>query len=133
MSEIIKEIKDVSFKRDGKHFEDMDGFEVVTSEQVIRLGINCHGDCCSSQGYFMSNDDLNDFIGAELLGVEITDEALNKKKLHEHFSNEDGGIMFVDLKTNKGVLQFVAYNSHNGYYGTTASIESKQLTDDRSL
>ena len=28
-----------------------------------------------------------------------------------------GGIMFVNFVTSKGVMQFVLYNEHNGYYG----------------
>jgi len=35
--------------------------------------------------------------------------------------------MFVDLLTNIDVIQFVAYNEHNGYYGHTASVSSNQL------
>ncbi len=35
--------------------------------------------------------------------------------------------MFVNLETNVGLLQFVAYNSHNGYYGHDAVLVSKQL------
>jgi hypothetical protein len=35
--------------------------------------------------------------------------------------------MFVDIETDRGVLQFVAYNAHNGYYGHKARVQSTQL------
>ncbi len=35
--------------------------------------------------------------------------------------------MFVNLETNKGTLQFVAYNEHNGHYGHEAKVTCKQL------
>lgn len=111
------------------------GFVVTTTEQVIELLIDNVGDCCESWGWFWSNDNPQDFIGAELLGVEVVDTALNVTKLEaEHAdSRDEGGIMFVNLKTAVGVLQFTAYNSHNGYYGHTASVKSKQLNYETCL
>lgn len=41
--------------------------------------------------------------------------------------------MFVDLITDRGVLQFVAYNEQNGYYGHLAKVESRQLTHEETL
>ena len=85
----------------------------------------------------MSEDNIDDYIGANLLGIELTDTALNEAKMEEVdlISREgtakqgwyEGSIMFVDLKTDKGVLQFVAYNVHNGYYGHEAKVVSNQL------
>jgi len=78
----------------------------------------------------MSNDDLNDFIGAALSSVEIVNEALNSKLLEDDY---EGSTMFVNINTNKGLLQFVAYNNHNGYYSHEARVESIQLTHSESL
>ena len=103
------------------------GYVVTTTDQVIELLIDNVGDCCESWGWFWSNDNPQDFIGAELIGVEVVDTALGVATLDKVGSLDGGGVMFVNLKTSVGVLQFTAYNSHNGYYGHTATVSSKQL------
>jgi hypothetical protein len=105
-----------------------DGFEVETTTQKIRLVICNYQDCCESWGYFWMNDKPEDFIGAELLGVEVVDAALNKQVLDKEVGSLDEGlVMFVNLNTSVGVLQFTAYNCHNGYYSHTAKVECEQL------
>jgi hypothetical protein len=115
------------------------GFEIVTTEQQIFLMIEDESSCCESWGYFWCNDDTAEFIGATLLGVTRVDEALNTHKVKQEtpdLSNDDPsgiGTMFVNIETDRGVLQFVAYNSHNGYYGHRAIVECKQLNHSETL
>lgn len=109
------------------------GYVVTTTDQVIELLISNTSSCCESWGWFWSNDNPQDFIGAELLGVEVVDEALNVSTLEKVASRDEGDVMFVNLKTSVGVLQFTAYNSHNGYYGHRASVSSKQVKYDTCL
>jgi hypothetical protein len=105
------------------------GFKITTNIQVITLEIYNESSCCESWGYFWSNDNVNDFIGATLLGVKIVDDALNVRKFYEESGNlDEGDVMFVNLETDKGTLQFTAYTSHNGYYAHTAKVTSNQLT-----
>jgi hypothetical protein len=104
-----------------------DGFAVITNQQKIELGIANHQDCCESWGHFWTNDITEVFIGAKLLGVSVVDGALYTTKLDKLQSLDEGEIMFVNLETNRGILQFTAYNSHNGYYGHTAYVKSTQL------
>lgn len=120
--EKIKEIKE--YTKDGKS-----GYFIVTDKQDIKLLISDGQCCCERWGYFMSEDDLSYFIGAKFLDLKITDTSLNEAKMAEHQcgSNYEGGVMFVDIRTSKGVLQFVAYNQHNGWYGHEACIISKDL------
>lgn len=108
---------------------DGDGFEVVTDAQTIRLSIDNNQCCCESWGHFWCNDETQYFIGAELREVTLTNAALNTEKITAKGADrrDEGDIMFVNLVTDRGVLQFVAYNSHNGYYGHTASVVSTQL------
>lgn len=125
----------------GKEYCREAGFQVVTNEQTITLAIDDESSCCESWGYFLTEDDTEKFVGAELRGVSITDT----NRSHRTFigyneegypgwdadGNEDldaGDVMFVDIETDRGVLQFVAYNAHNGYYGHEARVSSKQLT-----
>lgn len=105
------------------------GFEVVTNDQRIKLYIEDNQDCCELWGYFWCNDNPQDFVGATLWELSLTDTALNTQMIENNGADylDAGEIMFVNFNTSKGVLQFVAYNSHNGYYGHTATVESKQL------
>ena len=129
--EIIKEIAGITFYPDNNETQgEMEGFKIITDKQEIRMGITNDQSCCESWGFFMSEDDLNQFIGAELHGVEVVDTCLKPEKLEDFY---EGGTMFINFNTNRGLLQFAAYNSHNGYYGHDALIESKQLTHSESL
>lgn len=111
-------------------FEDKDGFIITTTEQEIKLGINNRQQCFEDWGYFMSEDNLTDFIGAKLLDIKITDTLLKPIKGFNEDDMYNGGVMFVNVETSDGLLQFIAYNEHNGYYGHSACVISKQVTDD---
>ncbi len=112
-----------------------DGYAIITDKQMIKLLIDNQQNCCENWGYFMSDDNLEYFIGADIYDITVTDTALNTKKLNEHipYGIEDGGIMFVNIITDKGVLQFTAYNAHNGYYGHIAYVISEQLRREACL
>lgn len=117
----------------------MTGFEITTDKQAIKLLIDDFQSCCENWGYFMSEDNLDQFIGAQLIDISITDTALNTKPFTSREISEEpphvyeGGIMFVNLSTSAGTLQFVAYNEHNGYYGHDAKVISEQLNHEETL
>jgi hypothetical protein len=140
MSEtIVKvcEVKDVEFGSREPHLNGdkilFDGYDVVTTKQTIRLLICADQDCCESWGYFWCNDNPQEFVGAEVSGVTVTDTALNTTKLADVSDLDAGGVMFVNIDTDRGVLQFVAYNAQNGYYGHQAIVESVQLKHETVL
>ena len=108
-------------------WQEFDGYQITTDQQVIKIGITNMVQCCEEFGCIITNDEIEDFIGAELIGISITDDALNNKRIKELEDLYEGGAMFVNLETNKGLLQFVAYNSHYGYYGHDAVLVSKQM------
>lgn len=100
-------------------YADMDGYKVETDNHTFFVLIDNSQSCCENWGYMTSEDDLNYYVGAELLEVKVTDTALNQKVLTK-MSNEyvdAGEIQFVDFITDKGTFQLAVYNSHNGYYG----------------
>jgi len=96
-----------------------DGYLIITTEHKYHLLIDNGQSCCEDWGYFDSNDNFVDFVGAEINDVKVTDVALNAKKISERFAYgfDSGGIQFVDFETSNGILQFAVYNEHNGYYG----------------
>ncbi len=95
-----------------------DGYRIKTDKHEFNILIDNGQCCCESWGYFYLNDDEQEFVGSELLEVNLTDKALDKQKVEESDYYDDcGGIQFVDFVTDKGILQFSVYNAHNGYYG----------------
>lgn len=115
-----------------------DGYKIVTDQQEITLLISNGQDCCEDWGYLLTEDEADKYIGAELLGIELTDLNRTNHTFADwreegydgpnNISLDAGDVMFVDIKTSKGTLQFAAYNGHNGYYGHTVEIVSNQLS-----
>lgn len=110
------------------------GFIIKTNKQDIVLAIDDESCCCESWGYFLTEDDTSKFIGRKLLGIEVTDLNRSGREIATGYGGGrdaiclyDGDVMFVDIRTSIGILQFVAYNSHNGYYGHSARVSSTQL------
>lgn len=133
-----EEIVEIHDLEDKEGWTQRAGYEVVTTQQRIRLLIDNSGQCCENWGWFWCNDNPQDFIGAQLRSIGLTDAALNEAHLKANSLDPsdkyfEGGIMFVNLETDRGTLQFVAYNQHNGYYAHTATVESAQLKHEESL
>lgn len=127
--ETILKIEEV-FDREtdmGGHCARCDGFVVRTDRQTIELLVENAHYCCETWGYFISEDDTSGFVGARLLDVRVTDEELLPGKVAEATADPVTSVMFIDLMTDRGVLQFTAYNAHNGHYGHMAVVRSEQV------
>ncbi len=134
-NEKILKIEQIENHEVGEYYS-CDGYKITTDKQEILILISNGQSCCESWGYFSSNDDFSDFIGSDLLEIKTVDTALNVSAMTKavgEYGVCDGGLLFVNLETNKGTLQFAAYNSHNGYYGHSAYLISKQLTHETTL
>lgn len=127
MEKIIS-IKETTFRTD--EYNSYDGYEVVTDKQTIRMGIQNHQSCCEDWGYLMSEEDIQEFVGSTLVGISAVDEQL---KAYPELPDYECSCMFINLNTDRGLLQFVAYNSHNGYYSHDAVLISTQLNHEESL
>lgn len=130
--ETILKIKETQFGISERYPNDFDGFVIKTNKQIIKLGIENGQSCCEYWGYFMTEDNFKEFEGSKLIDITLTDTSLKTKKLYEECI-ETEECMFVNLNTDKGLLQFVAYNSHNGYYGHEAVIISETLNHSEML
>ena len=130
--EKILSIKESYFKTTDE-WNTYDGYEIVTDSQTIKIGISNHQSCCENFGCIITNDEIKEFIGSELKSLAIVNNVLNNKKIDELEYLDCGGAMFVNLETSEGLLQFVAYNAHNGYYGHEAVLISKQLNYSEGL
>lgn len=119
---------------EGDYDNGLSGYKITTTNQEIKLLMDMEGQCCERYGYFMTEDDVSEFIGATVLGVNITDSLLNTIKYDTTKEIDDEAVvMFATILTDRGSLQFVAYNSHNGYYGHTARVISNQLNHSETL
>ncbi len=123
----IKKVDGYKFKPEGYHA--YDGFEVVTDKQKILVLIDNDQNCCEKWGYLSSFDDSKEFIGSDLLKIELVDECLNKTELKkiEDEKGDDVQAIFVNFETSKGLFQLTVYNAHNGYYGHKVKIISNNL------
>jgi hypothetical protein len=112
-------------------YKEYEGYKIITTLHEYFILISSFQECCESWGYFVSEDDVSDFIGKELDEIVLTNTELETKRLGDNpyvkALKDDGGwnytkeaseIQFVDFKFSDGcVLQFAVYNAHNGYYG----------------
>ena len=129
MKELIESIQEGSFSL-GK-YDNYDGFIIKTNLQEIKVGIENGQSCCEQWGYLTSedSDDLDSFIGGELLSITSTDSTLMSTTL-DKLSTEGIDIdsaVFITFETTKGTFQITAYNEHNGYYGHDVKVLSNQL------
>lgn len=102
-----------------------DGYTITTNKQLIQLEMG-EGGCCAVSGYYFTPEDTKEFIGAELIDIKLVDTPL----IDSEMDYNEGGVVFVNLETSKGVLQFTAYNRHDGYYSATGRVISRQLSDE---
>lgn len=128
----MEQILKIDEHSDGEDWNTKGGYVITTNNQTIKLLMDTDQQCCENAGYFISEDDFTQFIGAEIFDIKVTDTELKEGLLKQHDLDIndkwfEGGVMFVDIITSKGTLQFVAYNEHNGYYGHEAKIISEQL------
>jgi hypothetical protein len=119
MEKIIK-IEEISFIAEcshswGRGLVEFDGVIVTTDKHVYRAGISNDQQCCESWSYILNEDkDAPSFVGAILLEVE-----------------SDG--TFTNFKTNRGTLNFTAYNDHNGYYSHDCILQKDDVIIQRDV
>ena len=97
------------YMRDSKGAADALVFEF---ESGFKMGLTDAGQSCCEQRYMMTDDKLDDFIGAEFAGAEIRDVKESKEEDWEVHEQQ-----FLIISTSKGQFTMVMHNIHNGYYG----------------
>lgn len=118
-------------KIEGYNQDDYDGYKVTTTEQEIIVAISSFQCCCENWGSLISNSNSEEFVGAELNDIKLSDSCFNEATIPN--LDYGGGVLNVNLETSKGSLQISLYNSHNGYYSHCAIVKSKQLDFEDSL
>lgn len=72
--------------------------------------------CCETR-YMHTEDNLNDYVGARLLGVEIKEVDPVADEWDENTEYGVHDVQFLEIQTSAGALTMVTHNEHNGYYG----------------
>jgi hypothetical protein len=89
-----------------------DGLLMITTKGNIKLLIDADQYCCEQWGYeyLETPDDISKLIGATLLSVEDIHIPSPRD------SDDEAKETQLRITTNRGVIQYAVYNSHNGYY-----------------
>ncbi len=85
---------------------------VFTFEDNTKLKLWDGGQSCCESRYMRTDDNLSDYIGGQLLDIELRD-APDQEDEH----GEVHEIQFLAVKTGKGMFVMSNHNEHNGYYG----------------
>lgn len=83
-----------------------------TFEGGYKMKLSDEGQSCCEHRYMVTDDNLDDYVGAIFLGAEIKD-APNVEDPY----GEAHEVQFLEIKTDKGVFTMATHNEHNGYYG----------------
>lgn len=102
------------------------GRTITKAEQVgeeLRLGfedgvtirIFDNGQSCCEYRFMRTDDDLATLVGKKLVAIET-----NAAKSEAETKDDGDGAseaVFLDVKTDGGMISFSFHNEHNGYYG----------------
>lgn len=99
-------------------FDDVDGVIITLDDgSKIKFGISMYSHCCEHYDYLHTVDKPEEFIGADYLGlVEKDTWPAAIEQPYPDYGFDGSGFQAIDVNTSRGVMQFVVYNSHNGYY-----------------
>lgn len=87
----------------------------LTFEDGTWAKLKDDGQSCCENRYMSCDDDLTSFVGAKLLGGEITESDLKRTGARQLDDYHE--IQFLNIQTSQGVFTVVNHNEHNGYYG----------------
>ena len=78
------------------------------------LKVSDEGQSCCERRYITTDDKLEDYVGGNLLNIEVKPVPI---PLLDDGEGESHDIEFVEVSTSKGAFVLVTHNEHNGYYG----------------
>lgn len=94
-----------------KWMSEADQFQ-ITFEDGSRVAILDEGQSCCESRYMVCDDNLDGWEGATFTGIEQTDGPSTEGEYGEMHE-----VQFVNVQTDRGRVQLVTHNEHNGYYG----------------
>lgn len=93
--------------------------KVVMQDNILRLHLEGGAELrftdtlqnCCEQRYMTTDDTLDYYVGAELVGAEL------KEGPDLSDGSEAHDAQFLEIQTTRGCFTVVNHNEHNGYYG----------------
>ena len=107
ISFLNKEIISLKMTPDG------DGELQIEFSDGVKIAIYDDGRSCCESRYMMTDDKLEDFVGAKLLDMAV----LNGPEINDSEWGDVHETQFLIISTSKGRFTMVTHNEHNGYYG----------------
>jgi len=117
------------FNSEKYRYKNLEGLYITTDKGGITLLIDNRGQCCEiyGSGFIETPDDISKYIGAKIISIEDTnDSELNP-------DDEESCETQLRITTNRGVLQYAVYNSHNGHYSHTVFLQVFDFIENNSL
>jgi len=109
-----KEIATLDLSEERLLFNFTDGSAIKISDE---------GQSCCEHRYMHSDDDIQAFTGANLMGAEVR----NAPEIEDEYGVHE--VAFLVVTTSKGAFTVETHNEHNGYYGgfwiLAARVESR--------
>lgn len=108
------------------------GLKICTDKGVIMILIDMEAACCEETGhnFIDTPDDITTFIGAKIQKIEAIE--IDNSDSEDARDYEDKEVQ-LKVTTDKGVLQYAVYNSHNGYYSHTSFVQVFDTTMESTL
>ena len=101
-------------------------------DQVRHIWIADREQKCCEKRWMTCDDDLNQFIGATVTHIDISDVGGSDEDSPDDSENGCHEVQFCRIHTTQGVLVLCTHNDHNGYYGGfDVTVELEQQRDDK--
>jgi hypothetical protein len=108
-SETVKAIKESIGKTASKITCNYDALRIYFDNKYLKI-IDDGQSCCENR-YLHTDDDLEYYVGSKIIDFELLQAPDVDCEYGEH------EVMFLHVKTDKGVFTVETHNEHNGYYG----------------
>lgn len=119
------------------------GVAILTAspEQTIKVLINDFHSCCERYDVLCMTPENNKegMIGATIhkvgWGKDILPAYMDAIRRYHHDNFDGAGVAraIVDIETDKGLIQIIAYNEHNGYYPHSVYVQWPGYTDTQEI
>ena len=82
----------------------------------VAISISDRGQSCCEYRYMRTDDDLASLVGHKLVAIETNDAKTDSfEPPPDKYDTHEA--VFLDIKTDGGMITFSFHNEHNGYYG----------------
>ena len=150
--ESILKIDKITFTH---QYDEMEGFEIQTTNQTIKIGISSHQDCCEDWDYLLCEfpEDVS-YIGSEIFDIKLDEKSEQttqvivdareanidkqypfsdadgwKRPTLEQMNEDEWSTLTLSIYTDCGILVILLYNIHNGYYPHTYYLKYNDKED----